>query len=65
MKGFFSKANINNIIMLIVALSLCIGFSFLIINDKVTSGEVLSAFMLLVGFYFGTTNKQSEDNKKK
>ena len=64
MKGFFSKANINNIIMLIVALSLCIGFSFLIINDKVTSGEVLSAFMSLCVFYFGTSNKQSEDKKK-
>ena len=64
MKNFFNRTNVNNIIMLIVALSLCIGFSFLIINDKVTSGEVLSAFMLLVGFYFGTTNKQSEDKKK-
>lgn len=63
MKGFFSKANINNIIMLIVALSLCIGFGFLVVQDKITSGEVMASFMLLVGFYFGATQK-SEDKKK-
>ena len=64
MKGFFSKTNISNIIMLIVALSLCIGFIYLIINNSITSSEVMGAFMLLCVFYFGTTNKQSEDKKK-
>lgn len=63
MKNLFSKSNVNNIIMLIVALSLCIGFGFLVVQDKITSGEVMGSFMLLVGFYFGTTHKQSEDKK--
>ena len=43
MKGFFSKTNINNIIMFTVALSLCIGFIYLIINNSITSGEVIGA----------------------
>ena len=63
MKNFFNRTNVNNIIMLIVALSLCIGFGFLVVQDKITSGEVMGSFMLLVGFYFGTTHK-SEDKKK-
>ena len=50
--------------MFTVALSLCIGFIYLIINNSITSGEVMGAFMSLCVFYFGTSNKQSEDKKK-
>lgn len=64
MKGFFSKTNINNIIMLLIAISLLFCLIYLVVRGTVSDSVLITLITMLVAYYFSNTNKQSEDKKK-
>lgn len=63
MKNLLNKSNINNIIMLLIAISLLFCLIYLVIQGNISDSVLITLVTMLVAYYFSNTRKEIEDKK--